>query len=64
MTKPLPTGCIKRCKNILSQREFDLIVQSIPDEDKIGHLLIVDIEFDHENARKNIFCLTRSTLLF
>ena len=40
------------------------MVQSIPDEDKIGHLFIVDIEFDHENARKNIFCLTRSTLLF
>lgn len=64
MTKPLPTGCIKRCKKILSSREFDLIVQSIPDEDKIGRLFIVDIEFDYENARKNIFCLTGSTLLF
>ena len=31
-------------------REFDLIVQGISDEDKIGHLFVVDIHFDQKNA--------------
>ena len=33
-------------------REFDLIVQRISDTNKIGHLFIVDIEFDYKNATK------------
>ena len=54
MTKPLPTGSIKKTrKKITSMREFDLIVQGMSDKDKIGHLFVVDIEFDHENANKN-----------
>ena len=52
MTKLLSTGLIKRYKKIPTQREFDLMVQAIFDEDKIGHLLIVDTEFDAENASK------------
>lgn len=31
-------------------RELNLLLQSIPDKDKIGHLFIVDIEFDEVNA--------------
>ena len=31
-------------------REFDLIVQGISDEDKIGDLFVVDIHFDQKNA--------------
>ena len=33
-------------------REFDPIVQGISDTDKIGHLFVVDIEFDYQNATK------------
>ena len=37
-------------------REFNLILQGISDTDKIGHLFIVDVEFDMENAtEKQLF---------
>ena len=49
MTKPLPTGSIKR-KKIPTMREFNLIIQGILDEDKAGHLFVVDIHFDKKNA--------------
>ena len=45
MAKPLPTGSIKKTKKIPSLKEFDLIIQG-----KIGHLFVVDIEFDEKNA--------------
>ena len=48
MTEPLPTGSIKK-KKILAMREFDLIIKGISDEDKIGHLFVVDIHFDQKN---------------
>ena len=52
LTKPLPTGSIKR-KKIPTMREFDLIIRGISDEDRIGHLFIVNIHFDKKNASKN-----------
>ena len=52
ITKPSPMGSIKKMKKNPSMREFDLIVQGISDEDKIGHLFVLDIEFDHENSNK------------
>ena len=57
MAKPLPTGCIKRCKKIPTEREFDLIVQSISNEDKVGHLFAVDFEFGSQNASKKTYFL-------
>lgn len=37
-------------------REFELIVRGISGTDRIGHLFIVDIEFDHKMQEKtNIF---------
>ena len=51
MTKPLPTGCIKNEAD-LSWRTFNLLLESESLEDKIGHLYIVDIKFDYENATK------------
>ena len=51
MTKPLPTGCIKNDTD-LSWRTFNLLLESVSLEDKIGHLYIVDIKFDYENATK------------
>ena len=51
MAKPLPTGCIKDNSDI-SWRTFNLLLESFSLEDKTGHLYIVDIEFDYENASK------------
>ena len=51
MTKPLPTGCIKNDQD-LSWRTFNLLLESVSLEDKIGHLYIVDIKFDYKNATK------------
>ena len=54
MTKPLPTVSIKREK-IPTTREFDLTIQSISDEDKIG-LFVVDVHFDQKNvSEKQLF---------
>ena len=49
MTKPLPTGCIKNDSD-LSWKTFNLLLESVSLEDKIGHLYIVDIKFDYEKA--------------
>ena len=46
MAKALPIGKIKKMKKLPSLRNFDFIVQSISDEDKIGYLFLVHIEFD------------------
>ena len=48
MTKPLPTGCIKDNDDI-SQETFNFLLD-VSFEDTIGHLYIVDIEFDTKNA--------------
>ena len=56
ITKPLPIGGIKRLKKIPSMTEFHLIFQGISDEDKIGHLFVVNIKFDKKNAsEKQLF---------
>ena len=49
MTRPMPTGCIKE-NNSPSWLKFNLLLENIDLEDKIGHLFVVDIEFDIENA--------------
>ena len=38
-------------------RKFDLIIQGILDEDKIGHLIVVDIKLDTKNVseKQNLF---------
>ena len=51
MTKPLPTGCIKNDTD-LSWQTFNLLLESVRLNDKIGHLCIVNIFFDHKNATK------------
>ena len=56
MTKSLPTGSIKNSKKLPTMREFNLILQGISDTDKVGHLFIVDIEFDYKNSsEKELF---------
>ena len=49
MTKPFPTGYIKDSVNI-SWKTFNNLLESVTFEDTIGHLYIVDIEFDFKNA--------------
>ena len=51
MTKPLPTGCIKNDSD-LSWEKFNLLLESVSLQDTIGHLYVVDINFDKENATK------------
>ena len=53
MTKSLPTGCIKDNSD-LSWKTFNLLLESVSNEDRIGHLYIVDIEFDTKNASEKI----------
>ena len=54
MTKPLPTGCIKDNDEI-SQKTFNFLLENVSFEDSIGHLYIVDIEFDTKNATESEF---------
>ena len=49
VTKPLPTGCIKDSDNI-SWKIFKNLLESVSFQDTMGHLYIVDIEFDFKNA--------------
>ena len=51
MTRPMPTGCIKQ-NNSPSWLEFNLLLEKVSLEDSIGHLFVVDIEFDEQNATK------------
>ena len=51
MTKPLPTGCIKDSDDV-SWITFNKLLESVSFDDTIGHLYIVDIEFDLKNATK------------
>ena len=49
MTKPLPTGCIKDDSDI-SWTTFNLLLEKVNFDDKIGHLFVVNIVFDSDNA--------------
>ena len=51
MKKPMPTGCIKE-NNSPTWLEFNLLLEKVSLEDPIGHLFVVDIEFDEKNATR------------
>ena len=53
MTKSLPTGCIKENSD-LSWQTFNLLLESVSLENRIGYHYIVDIEFDTKNASEKI----------
>ena len=53
MTKPLPTGCIKDDSDI-SWATFNFLLETVDFKDTIGHLYVVDIEFDYENATEKM----------
>ena len=48
MTKPMPTGSIK--KKVPSWQEFNLLLETVDLDDSIGHLFVVDIFFGYKNA--------------
>ena len=54
MTKPLPAGCVKDNDDI-SWETFHFLLENFSFEDTIGHLYIVDIEFDTKNATEREF---------
>ena len=54
MTKPMPTGCIKEC-NSPSWLTFNLLHEKVSLDDLIGHLFVVDIEFDQKTQQKKQF---------
>ena len=54
MTNPLPTGCIKDSSDV-SWETFNILLESVNFDNKIGHLYIVDIEFDVGNAAEHEF---------
>ena len=49
MTKPMPTGCIKE-HPAASWLKFNLLLDVVDLEDKIGHLFVVDIKFDKKRV--------------
>ena len=53
--KPLPYGCIKKKEYPPSLLEFNKILDNISQEDKIGHLFIVDIKFHNKNPKMLLF---------
>ena len=65
ITKPLPIGCIKKEPYTPTIRELCLLLSRISHLDSIGHLLVVDIEFDAERAtEKELFFKEFYTPLF
>ena len=55
MTKPLPYGCIKLKKTILTLDELKDLLAKVSLDDKIGHLFIADIVFDDINEKTILF---------
>ena len=63
MTKLLPIGCIKKEPSTPSILEMCLLLSGLSHLDPIGHLFVVDIEFDFERATEKELFLTKFTLL-
>ena len=45
MTKPLPTGCIKKEPEPI-WRTFNILLEKVDLDGPVGHLFVVDISFD------------------
>ena len=53
MGKTLTTGYIKENLDV-TWRTFNLLLERVSLDDQIGHLYVVDIEFDHNLILKTI----------
>ena len=49
MTKPMPTGCIKK-EPQPTWRTFNILLERVDLNDPVGHIFVVDISFDYEKA--------------
>ena len=49
MTKPIPMGCIKE-QSAPSWLKFSLLLETVNLDEEIGHLFVVDTEFDEKRA--------------
>ena len=58
MTKLLPTGCIKDSDDI-SRKTFKNLLESVSFENTIGHLYIVDVEFDFKNSTEREYAYNK-----
>ena len=63
MTKPLLIGCIRKEPNIPNNRKLCLLLSGLSHLDTIGHLFVVDIEFNFERATEKEAFLMKFTLL-
>lgn len=65
MTKPLLIDCIKNKKKGPDLRQFNLLIENLSPDDKIGHWFIVDIYFNLKNAsEKNLLFNETCTPIF
>ena len=58
----MPTGCITEY-NSPSWLTFNLLLEKVSLDDPIGHLFVIDIEFDQKNAMKKQFLHNEILLL-
>ena len=54
-TRPLPYGCIKKEKKVLSIEELTDLIKNVTLEDKIGHIFTIDIEFSDIDEKNLLF---------
>ena len=54
MTKPMATGCIKDHPSPCSMIKFNLLLETVHLDDEIGHLFVVDIEFNEKATKWQI----------
>ena len=50
MAKPMPVGSIKEKQ--ADYKEFNLLFEKVTLDNPIGHIFVVDVEFDYKNATK------------
>ena len=55
MTKPLWYGCMEKQVKIPTIRKFNIILNNISHEEKVGHLFLVDIKFHEMNEKTILF---------
>ena len=55
MTKPLPTGCIKELEKMPSWKKCNLLLKAVDLDNKLGHLFVVDIDFNAAEADTGTF---------
>ena len=55
MTKPLPTGCIKQLEKMPNWKKCNLLLKAVDLDNKLGHLFVVDIDFNAAEADTGTF---------